>query len=260
MQTTAFKLTITIFIITLVILCAIALFVLLVIHSRKRYNHFHDEKEALKDQFEQTLLQTQLEIKEQTLRHLSWELHDNLGQVASLIKINLNTLQLQEPVLAAEKVEDTKHLVRKLIKDLKQLSVSLSSEGIEQQGLVAALQTEMIRLQKTGSFETSLLTEGDIPELESGKLTLLYRMCQEILNNTLKHSGATHIVCNVNYIQNRLTLAFTDDGTGFDVEEKRKNGGAGLRNLYHRAGMLNAELVINSNTNQGTNTTIQLYT
>ena len=93
------------------VLIGIIIYALLLYLKRKR-NHLVD-----KAVFKQTLLSSQLEIREQTLRYIGKELHDNLGQVASLIKINLNTLQLTDLQKAADKIENTKDLTRQLIAD-----------------------------------------------------------------------------------------------------------------------------------------------
>src|SRR5678816_1093299 len=84
------------------------------LYSRKQLRN-KQEKERIQSQFAQALLQSQLEIQEQTLQHISRELHDNLGQVASLIKINLNTIKLAETGKAEQKIENTKELTRQLI-------------------------------------------------------------------------------------------------------------------------------------------------
>jgi signal transduction histidine kinase len=222
------------FVIALVLL---GLFILLlsILYSQKQTKN-KNERLKLQSQFSQTLLQSQLEIQEQTLRHISHELHDNLGQVASLIKINLNTLQLHDTAKATEKIEHTKELTRQLIGDLKSLSVSLGSERIAQTGLVKALQTEVERLNRTEQFEAVFLQEGKMPVVNNDKAIILYRMAQEALNNTVKHSGAKHINILLNTRENLFTLAIHDDGVGFNVNEKLNSGGAGLTNLQNRAG------------------------
>ena len=217
------------------------------------------EKERIQSQFAQTLLQTQLEIQEQTLQHIGYELHDNLGQVASLIKINLNTLNLNDTAKAAEKIETTKDLTRQLIADLKSLSVSLGADRIAKTGLAKALETEVERLNKTGQFTASLIQEGNIPAMDNDKAVILYRMAQEILNNMVKHSGATQITVLLNASENLFTLAFNDDGVGFDIEEKMKSsGGAGLLNLHNRARLINAQLILQSTPGNGSSATIEL--
>ena len=99
---------------------------LIVITLAIRYRKRKKENQELKAQFDQELLKSKLEIQEQTLQHISREIHDNLGQVASLIKINLNTLQLEDNSKAGDKIEYTRELVRQLITDLKLLSSTLN--------------------------------------------------------------------------------------------------------------------------------------
>lgn len=216
------------------------------------------EKEAAKKAFEKTLLQSQLEIKEQTLRHIAYELHDNLGQVASLIKIHLNTLKLDDPVNAAVKIHESKTLLRQLITDLKSIAVDLNSDRIAQAGLLSSLESEVERLNKTGRFEAILQKEGSPPLLDSNTTTILYRMMQEILNNAVKHSHATRITVALRASENLLTLVCSDNGEGFDLGAKIKNGGSGLTNLQNRARLIKATIGFQSSPEKGTTIAIQL--
>src|SRR6185369_2788812 len=75
-------------------------------YQKRRVSHIN-EITSVTAKFQETLLQSQLEIKEQTLKHIAYELHDNLGQIASLIKINLNTLRLEDSENSAKKIEET---------------------------------------------------------------------------------------------------------------------------------------------------------
>jgi signal transduction histidine kinase len=239
-------------IVTLLFVAFIVSFLLL---NQKRHFGYLKEKQDARNKFDEMLLQSQLEIKEQTLQHIANELHDNLGQIASLIKINLNTLQLQGPD-AAQKVEDTKELVKLLINDLKSLSVTLNSERITQLGIAHALENEIERLKKTGQFETQFLQEGTIPTLDPNTTIILFRMAQEIINNTVKHSSAKQVIISLKAMGNLFKLSFQDNGLGFDKEEKIRSGGSGLMNLQKRAKLIHARIFIESQ--QGTGTTISI--
>jgi len=247
------------FIITgiIVTLLFVAFIVSFLLSNQRRHFSYLKEKEDARNKFEEMLLRSQLEIKEQTLQHIANELHDNLGQIASLIKINLNTLQLQGPD-AAQKVEDTKELVRLLITDLKLLSVNLNSERITQLGIAHALENETERLNKTGQFETSFQLEGSIPALDPNTTIILYRMAQEIINNAVKHSGAKGISISLKAIGNLFILVFHDNGIGFDKDEKIQSGGSGLMNLQKRAKLINAQILIDSKPGIGTTVSIEL--
>jgi two-component system NarL family sensor kinase len=226
--------------------------------NQKRHYKYLQETETIKREFSQTLLQSQLEIKEQTLRHIAYELHDNLGQIASLIKINLNTLRLEDSENSAQKIEATKELTRQLIADLKSLSISLNSDRIAQLGLIRVLEDETEHLNKTGQLTAALETKGPIPSLDDNTTIILYRMVQEILNNIVKHSLATRVSISIQVKENLFTLVIQDNGVGFNLEDKMKSGGSGLINLASRAKLIHAMFSIQSSAGNGTRICIEL--
>ena len=242
--------------ITLIIFI-VGIFIIIAAYQKKVIQSIK-EKQLLQSQFSQTLLQSQLEIQEQTLQQISRELHDNFGHIASLIKINLNTLKLDNTEKAAAKIEDTKELTRQLITDIKSLSLSLNGDRIAKTGLVSALQTEVERLDKTELFTASFEQTGNMPAIENDKATIIFRMAQEVLNNMAKYSEAKYINVNLNVTNNLFTLAFKDDGKGFNVADKIQNGGAGLTNLQKRAALINATLTIQSSPGEGTYISIEM--
>jgi two-component system, NarL family, sensor kinase len=226
-----------------------------------RYRKRKKENEILRAQFSEQLLKSRLEIQEQTLQHVSRELHDNIGQMASLIKINLNTIQLQQPAIAETKLENTKVLTRQLITDLKLLSTSLNTDKISRLGLMRALQNEADNLERTGVFKAEFIQHNDVPAITDEKTIILFRMAQEIINNSLKHAEASEIIIQVQYEKNQFTLMITDNGQGFDVNEKiadLSDGGNGLINLRQRAKVIHAHLAFNSAPGKGTETIISM--
>lgn len=225
-----------------------------------RYRKRKKENEMLRVQFSEQLLHSQLEIQEQTLQFVSRELHDNIGQVASLIKINLNTMQVDNMGVLETKVINTKELVKQLITDLKLLSSSLNGDKMAKVGLMKSLQNEAEKINKTGVFTSSFVQEGNIPPIHDEKAIILFRMAQEVLNNALKHSGAKEINMHAHLDgNNRFILTISDDGKGFDVEEKLKDmddTGNGLLNLQKRAKVINGSISFQSSPGKGTKTII----
>ena len=100
---------------TVIAVFFVAFVVLLSYLFTNRKNKLLQEKKLMKTQFDRELLQTQLEIQEQTLKTISEEIHDNVGQVLSLAKLNLNTFELNPE----KKLTDTKQLISKAINDLQ---------------------------------------------------------------------------------------------------------------------------------------------
>jgi len=245
---------------TIVLLILSSFGIIFTVIYKKKQHAYQNEKKLLQVRFQEELLKTQLEIKENTLKYIAYELHDNLGQIASLIKINLNTLSLNDEEKASRKVEDTKDLVRQLIYDLKSLSMSLNSDRVVQVGLVKSLETEVERLNKTGQVEATLVIEGTIPKLSDNISIFFFRMTQEIINNIVKHSKASQVNILFSATQNLVTFKCHDNGTGFDVAEKMQSGGSGLLILQNRARFINAQLNIQSSNEGGTTVSIQIPT
>ncbi len=232
----------------------------IVITLAVRYRKRKKENETLRVEFSEQLLKSQLEIQEQTLQYISRELHDNIGQVASLIKINLNTLQVSNTELLEPKINNTKELVKQLITDLKILSSRLNGDKMNKVGLLKALQNEADKINKTGVFTAKFEQQGYIPPINDEKAIIVYRMVQELLNNALKHSEAKEITIHANLDgNNRFILTISDNGKGFDVAGKLKDiydHGNGLLNLQKRAKVINGSIEFQSLPGRGSTTVI----
>ena len=243
---------------TIFILVFLVAFLGFIFYYLKKFYRYESEKKRMKLEFENELSAIQLEIQEQTLQHISREIHDNLGHIASLIKINLNTLQLSNLEESTQKINATKDLSRRLLMDIKSISVKLGSDRIAQTGLAMALETEVSNLNKTGEFNATYLLLGNMPFIENDKAIILYRMVQEVLNNMIKHSRAKQIKVFLNTIEKTFILALSDDGVGFNICQKMNSGGNGLRNLQNRARLLKATLSMQSTPGKGSSVTISL--
>ncbi|MBU0695361.1 MAG: histidine kinase [Bacteroidetes bacterium] len=205
------------------------------------------EKEDLRKAYEQTILQSQIEIQEQTLRTISQEIHDNIGQVLSLVSLNVSTI----PTTDLEKRTFTRSLVSKAIADLRDLSKSLNPERIQIINFEDAIAHELKMMEKSGNFTTSFTVENKIRELAPDKKIILFRMIQEVFNNIIKHAKATRIDIIFSMKQEKSTITIKDNGIGFIADENTFNG-IGLSNIKKRAEMISAIFEISSVLKQGT--------
>lgn len=229
--------------------------------NKNRQKKNKKEKLYLQSQFSQTLLQTKLEIQEQTLQTISEEIHDNIGQVLSLVKLNLNTFpdNLEEAIKL--KIEDTEQLLSKAIADLRDISQSMNTDKIASLGLEAAIALQLQQIQKTGRFGTQFHTSGIRRHVEPQKEMVLFRIVQEALNNAVKHSGAKNITINILYTPESLLLQVSDDGIGFTQENAAQpTAGIGLKNIQNRVALIGAVFSIHSTIDNGTTLTIELKT
>jgi len=232
-----------------------AFFIFFYIKVKHRHNEFLLNEQKVKSEYEQTLLRTQLEIQEQTLKTISEEIHDNIGQALSLAKLKLNTLKYDQPDLLVEKINDSRELVSKAIRDLRDLSRSLNTDSIASMGLVRAIELELELFRKSG-FQTTLYTEGEIRKMEPQQELILFRIVQESLNNIIKHAEAKTIRVSALYTEVELDLQVEDDGKGADPSQLDMDGNSykslGLRNMSNRAGMIGGTFSINSVPGNGT--------
>ncbi len=221
-------------------------------YLKRKTKHIH-EMASLKHTYQQELLKTQLEIQEETIKYISEEIHDNIGQVLSLAKLHLNVLP--PPVSATDQniIIETKNLVSKAINDLRNLSKSLHPDLITQLGLEENLKRELDILEKTGLYKTTYQVEGKQFRLPAEKQVIIFRIFQEGLNNIIKHALASKVELHLLYETAQFTLMLTDNGKGIDKPEiNNALKGIGLTSMNHRALMIGGTLQIINGTKAGT--------
>jgi two-component system NarL family sensor kinase len=221
-----------------------------------------DEKFKLQNEFQQALLQSQLEIQEQTFKNISMEIHDNIGQVLSLAKLNLATADFNKLETVREKIDDSRNLIAKSILDLRDLAKSLNTDYVQVMGLANSTAHELEIIKKTGSFETNFEIIGEPYKLEQQNELILFRIVQEALNNIMRHAKAKTIEVKLCYDPKFFSLTVHDDGMGFDISNLNQNRnnsrGLGIKNMSDRAQIIGAEIKIISEPGQGTTIDIKL--
>ncbi len=217
------------------------------------------EKANLHAQYQQEILQSQIEIQNQTLQHISGELHDNIGQLLSVARLQLNILEEEETITSAQ-IREVNEVINKTIEELRGLSKSLDGDFVKDFGLAESLAHELRRIKATGKYQTDIITQGEAYRLDGQKEIVLFRVAQEILNNTLKHAAAKNIKVKLHYEPAQFTFTVQDDGKGFDFEEimgrEMHQSGAGLRNIRRRTELLGG--TCNFQTTNGLGTKVQL--
>lgn len=239
-----------------IVLLFICFIVSIVYKYQQKQNAHLKDIEAIKVSHQNTLLQSQLEIQEQTFQNISREIHDNIGQKLTLAKLHLNTFDTEDRNKATRQVQDSIHIIGDVIKDLSDLSHSLSSEIILNNGIIKALEYEEDQLRKSGLYEIHFTTSGNPVYLESNTELVLFRIVQEVLNNIVKHASASVIRIHLHYHEACLSIKINDNGRGFQVPENMK--GTGLQNIKKRTSLLNGDLQISSNENTGTEIQIKI--
>jgi len=215
----------------------------------------------LKEEYEQEVLRSQLEIQEETMKTIAQELHDNIGQSLSVIKLWMSMAPIGKDHEAYEGVQSSKEMLQKVIRDMADLTKSLHTDRIADIGLSEAINFDLSSIRRAGILKIHFEKEGDEFHFPDQKSIFIFRMYQEMMNNIIKHSQARHVRVFVRYSNNEhFVLSIEDDGVGFDVKQKKESSsassGLGLKSMRNRAKLIGADLSIQSEPEKGTLITV----
>ena len=237
------------------LLLLITLFIVMLVMAYLKRDLKHlKEKETMEADFEKQLLQSQLETQEETLNQLSIEIHDNVGQLLNSTKLLIGITQrsLAESPDTLFMADET---LAKAIQELRSLSKSLNREWLQQFNFIENLEAEINRINAVRSLQIHLFRPASL-SLKAGAQIILFRIVQEILQNSIKHAQAKNIEINIKEDSQQLCIYIADDGTGFDEATVAKS--VGILNIKHRTRLLGGTVAWGSSNSNGTGVTIQL--
>jgi two-component system, NarL family, sensor kinase len=236
------------------ILVMITFIIIILFTAQKKQRGFELELNTVKLNFEKELYKAQLEIQEQTFKEISREIHDNVGQILSLAKMGLGTLDIEKKEEAKESIVEISDILEKALDDLRHLSHAMNSEVLTRGGLKRSIEMQMGYIQRGGKFNTHLEVNGEPIIFDETKEIILFRIVQEAINNIIRHSIATDIRILLFYEKDYLKIVIQDNGKGFSLTElitgiKPING---IQNMQQRAKMIESEFELDSQPGKGT--------
>jgi len=258
MQKTPYDIVIFLVVVSGLILFLIAFIISILYLYKKKQQSYEQNLEQLKLNHEKTILNTQLEIQEQTSQHISHEIHDNISLSLTLAKLQLNTLNWDNKETTQERVENSVSLITRSIVDLSDISKSLNANIITEHGLLKAIDEEVKQLQQTQLFTLQYTCTGNPVFMEPQTELIIFRIMQESFNNIIKHAHAKNVSLQLHYNDVAVTINITDDGIGFDKEMAGKNGEAGLKNIESRTKTVGGTFELKSILTQGTSLTFTI--
>ncbi len=231
-------------------------------YQRKRQKQAQ-ELIRLKEEYQQEVLRSQLEIQESTMKTIAQELHDNIGQSLTVIKLWMSIAPISADHEAYEGVQNSKEMLHKAIRDMADLTKSLHTDRISDIGLSEAIRFDLNAIRRTGLLNIDYDTEGEEFHFTDQKAIFIFRIYQEMMNNLIKHAQATHVNVSVIYSGNdTFVLTIQDDGVGFDVKQKKEStsgsSGLGLKSMRNRAQLIGADLSIQSEPGKGTTVVVKV--
>ncbi|MGE5391847.1 MAG: PocR ligand-binding domain-containing protein [Deltaproteobacteria bacterium] len=195
----------------------------------------------------QNLSRELMRVQEDERRRLARELHDEVGQALTVVKINLQSL-LQTNELPPERLQDSINIVDDTLQDIRNLAMSLRPALLDDLGLDAALHNYLATYSQRTGLATELNCCLDGKRLSRDLETACFRVTQEALTNVLRHSHASLVRVGVSTADSELLLTISDDGRGFDVTAATGTQGKsmGLLGMRERAAQIGGHMYIES--------------
>ena len=205
----------------------------------------------------QRLSRRLLEVQEAERRHLARELHDDIGQGLTALKLNLESLARGRDGVALEaRIAEALETARHTIERVRQLSVNLRPLQLDDLGLAAALRSHLDRQAKLGGLAPHFEIQEVPLKLSADIETACFRVAQEAINNIVRHAKAANVWLRLFVAGERLALSVRDDGAGFDVSLAQRRAAAGeslgVVSMEERVALAGGTLQIHSAPGQGT--------
>jgi len=225
--------------------------------ERQTERHLAEVEEARREL--QQLSARLLEIEEEGRRHLSRELHDEIGQTLALLQIEISHVQAllpAQPEAARDRLRRARDLAARTVQTVRNISVLLRPTLLDDLGLAPALHFQLEDFLRRSGIACDFVEEGVSDRLPDAVKTCVYRVVQEALHNCEKHSGASSVRVAVRQLPDCLLAEIEDNGRGFLSGQRRK--GLGLLGIRERAAAAGGTLIIDSAPGRGTRIALRI--
>ena len=217
----------------------------------------HEIEKALMEERiskERKIIEATLYGKELEKAEMGKELHDNINQMLSTVKL-YHEMALSKKEMTSEFIEKATEILMTTIEEIRGLSKTLVAADVENISLLESVNDLISTIRHARPIKISFFASKnkDLP----GKVKItLFRIIQEQLNNVLKHAQATKVVIRLFIGTTHIRLSIRDDGKGFNVSERK--AGIGLKNIMSRAQCYNGEVKIDSAPGEGCSMAISI--
>jgi len=210
-----------------------------------------------------TATEAVLKGEEQERTRLAKDLHDGLGGMMSGIKYSFLTMK-RNLIMTPENqqaFERSMDMLDSSIQEMRRVAHNMMPEALLKFGLDTALKDLCSDINQTGALPVNYQSIGMVNTVMDQTTSItIYRIVQELINNTMKHAAATNAIVQLSNSEDRLTITVEDDGKGFDTSCIKMAKGIGWTNIMNRVEFLKAKLDIHSRIGKGTSVLIELNT
>jgi signal transduction histidine kinase len=221
-------------------------------HFRKNLYRQMLQQEELKTKHQNDLLRANIEAQEEERKRMARDMHDELGTVLSIARMQLVQMEQQQTSNGAlgTSLQRVRLTTEAALTSLRRLSHQLMPPQLEEFGLIKTLESTCSQIIATNHINVQFTADKDLPRWHSSIELGLYRICMELINNTIKHAAAKNIQITIGQEgQQIIIFSYRDDGRG--LMERKQVEGLGFRNMETRASSIGATLETGNGENGG---------
>lgn len=221
-------------------------FIASIIRYHRRYIRLQREK-----------IMAEISIQENERKRIANDLHDSIGPLLSSVKLQINSIDVH----SAEDqrvIQNAGKYLDEIIGSMREISYNLFPNTLQRKGLAEATREFINNMNSRHRTSISLYMKDEV-SLPPEKEIHVFRILQEIIQNTLKHASAKNLQLGFGTENNELLILTRDDGTGFDIEKAKKNAdGFGLKSIESRVDILRGQLDVQTDASNGTSYFIKI--
>ncbi|WP_196885388.1 sensor histidine kinase [Aureivirga sp. CE67] len=210
--------------------------------SRKKILKEQLDKEKIKVEHKTKILHQTILTQEKERKRIAKDLHDEVSSTLNAVKLNLQSYNMQNPEVTNTQILTAISTIDKTIDCSRKLAHGLLPPVLEKFGLKTALEQMQEEFNNSNQVEIIQILDYENKQLNSNFELNIYRMFQEMVNNSIRHGEAGNILIKISSnTKESIDIMYKDDGIGFDSKETEKAKGLGMSNIMSRAELINAD-------------------
>ena len=220
-------------------------FVLMHFKNQNKFLRQKEKEQKLQIEHQQELLHTVISSQETERKRIGQDLHDDVGTALSNLRLTIGLFSQNPQIGFTQFSSNCNSIIDRIIQDVRHISHNLSPPGIEMYGFLGALEELCDSMVQLRSVKINIQNDAEsmLDQLDTLKCISLYRVMEELLNNTIKHANATIIDIHFMQKDHHLHVIYKDNGIGLSANMKSKKG-MGLHNIESRLEMIGAVIIL----------------
>lgn len=226
------------FAITCILLIIVFAFMIIFFITYNRNMSIQRKMKKMSDEHQQHIMTSNLQTLETERQRFAEDLHDEIGAALSAIRLYVGSIdtQLEDEHIKAQ-LREVKHTIDLSMASTRRIAHNILPPGLEIMGLSGVVNDLVKQLNVAQTLAVKISVVPQMPKLDYQRELILYRVLQELFNNTLKHASAKEVCISFKVVNSTYELTYTDDGIGFDASGKQYVG-IGLSNVTNRIKMI----------------------